>query len=366
MADVHPLWLERYASEPKGMRAGWLSVLGQCPVMPRDIVFPIPGSKKRFQHTVETVQQYFGTVAENAAKDALWVSWSPSNQMDVQGMSWVFGDIDSPDLEDSLVRARRYEEWCMAEFNTQPAVIFTAGKGFHLHMTHDHVDGLGTAYSDAFASLMQGAGASPDLGPLKHRRTYPRVPYCINLKATGIHRRPMYAIPVDLTWDLKEILDASAEIRITPFRVPHSDVLAGMLAPEVEKNLKAQERFRKTPMEVQQGRYENLVHAAIAFSESVGWKLVNKMGKPDGRRRVLSSLYIPALLIDSKGDKDLTMTTVQQWVDLSGGRWNDYKRFTEGSIKDCKLKDGTLRSPMGLRRFWMENGELQVRQSRTL
>lgn len=358
--EVYEGWEERYALEPKGIQAGWKAILGPNALMPRDVVFPIAGSKKKYQKQVNTLQEYYRLVEASAPRGDLWVGWSPTTQYDDNGMDRVFGDIDSPDIEDALARARRYEEWCMAEFEVQPACIFTQGKGFHLHMTHDFVEGRGAAYSDAFAALMQGSGASPDLQTLKHRRTYPRVPYSMRLQATGKHRKPMFVVPVDLTWDLKEMLQAGAEIRVMPFTVPHSPVLGELLQPLVEKNLKRQEMFEHTSGEAQQGVFDDLVQAAIAFSEEVGWKLVDSRGKPDGRRRVLSSLYIPALLKQSGGDEGTTTAAVEAFVEMSGGQWREYRAFVKDTIKHCHLKDGTLRSPVGLKRFWMENSELRV------
>lgn len=362
---MNEVWEERYALEPKGMRAGWMNLLGH-PVFPRDLALPYPGGKKlnRYQQTVNSTRDYLRMVEQHAPRGDLWAGWSPTTQYGLPGMERVFGDIDSPDLQDALVRARRYEEWCMADFGVQPACIFTAGKGFHLHLTHDFVEGVGVVYSDAFSALIQGSGASPDVGPLKHRKTYPRVPYSLNIKATGIHRRPMYVVPVDLTWDLDEILQASADINVHPYQIPHSDVLAGMLRPEVEAAQKRLERLQKRPIDVQTGMFEDLVQAAIAFSESVGWRLVNQAGKIDGRRRLLSTLYVPALMREMEGDRERVLGAVQAWVQASGANWMDYKRFAEGTIKDCVQKDGTLRSPMGLKRFWMEHPELKVDRSR--
>lgn len=348
------------------MRAGWLSILGEAPVMPRDVCLPLPGGKKlkRYQQQVSTTQEYFRLVEEHAPRGDAWVAWSPANQYDLPGMDRVFGDIDSPDLQDSLKRARRYEEWCMSDFAVQPACIFTAGKGFHLHMTHDYVEALGNVYSDAFASLIQGSGATPDFGPLKTRKSYPRIPYSMNIKATGIHRRPMYVVPVDLTWDLDEILQASADIQVTSFRVPHSPVLADLLTPEIEKAKQVEARRQRISPNVQAGMYEDLVQAAIAFTEDVGWRLVNETGRIDGRRRVLSSLYIPALMHQTQGNLDIVVAAAEVFVDMSGANWREYKQFVERTAKECVMKDGTLRSPVGLKRFWMESGNLRVDKSR--
>lgn len=368
MSDVFAGWTERYALEPKGIQAGWRAILGPDALFPRDVVYPIPGSKKKYQKSARNLQEYYRLVEEQAPRADLWVGWSPSEHYDLEGMDRVFGDVDSADLEDALVRARRFEEWCMAHFDVRPAAVFTQGKGFHLHLTHDFVSvpglgkemGVGTAYSDAMASLVQGSGAGIDLHTLKYRKTYPRVPYTLNLKATGKHRKPMFVVPVDLTWDLDEMFQAGAEIRVTPFKVPHSAGLAELLQPLVDKNLKQHERRQKTSGAVQQGIHDDLVQAAIAFSETVGWKLVDAHGRADGRRRVLSSLYIPALMRQSGGDLDYTLGAVEAFVDLAGGSWREYRRFAEDTAKHCVLKDGSLRSPVGLRRFWMEAPELRV------
>ncbi len=357
--EIFQGWQERYDLEPKGMQAGWREILGE-PLFPRDLVYPIAGTKRKYQKAAGSLQEYYRMVEAAAPIGDLWVGWSPIPQYELLGMDRVFGDIDSPDLEDALARARRYEEWCMVEFGVQPACIFTQGKGFHLHMTHDFVEGLGTAYSDAFATLIQGSGASPDLQTLKHRKTYPRVPYSMRLKATGQHRKPMFVVPVDLAWDIDEMHKAGAEIRITPFKVPHSEALGDLLRPIVAKNMREQERLQRAAGPVQQGIHDDLVQAAIAFSESVGWKLVNSQGKSDGRRRVLSQLYIPALMRQTGGDEGATLAAVEAFVDMGGGQWREYRRFAEDTVKHCRFKDGTLRSPVGLKRFWLESADLRV------
>lgn len=360
MADVYAGWKQRYEQEPKAMRAGWRNLLGQ-PIFPRDIVFPIAGAKaKKFQRSARNLTEFYAVIEENAPKGPLWAGWSPTGQYDMPGMDRIFGDIDSIDLEDALQRARRYEDWCIRNFDVEPATIFTCGKGFHQHFTMDYVEGLGTAFSDAYLTLVQGSGSSPDPQPLKHRKTYPRLPYCMNLKATGEHRKPMFTVPVDLTWSLKEILQASTEIRVSRFEVPHSPTLAALMQPLVDRNLKEEASKAKWASEKKTGMHDDLVRSAIAFSEEVGWKLVDAMGRPDGRRRVLSMLYIPALMWECDGDQDRVEASVEAWVELAGGAWNDYRMFTRGTMKTCILREGGLRHPVGLRRFWQENSELQV------
>lgn len=357
-AEVYAGWLERYASEPKGMRAGWMALLGD-PVMPRDCTFIFPSG--RFKKTVKTTQEYLRVLEEHAPKGDSWAAWSPASQYDCGQMDRIFADIDSPDLEQALQTARRFEEWCMWNFEVQPPAVFTAGKGFHMHFTFDPVDATGTVFSDAFLSLVQGSGAVLDAQPLKHRKAAPRVPYSMNLKATGKAQEPRFVVPVDLTWSLKEIQRASAQINVLPFEVPHSPVLAGLLEPAVQAAKKAMERSQAMPEDRRKGIHDDLVTAAIAFSEDVGWRLVNSLDKPDGRRRVLTSLYIPALMRQSGGDADSVIKACEAWVDMAGGSWKDYKRFVLAGIKECRLKDGTFRSPIGLKRFWMENAELRVR-----
>lgn len=369
--EVFSGWAARYQSEPKGIRAGWLNLLGDRPLFPRDLVFPIPGGPKgasRYQKSMDNVQAYYRILEENAPKADCWAGWSPSAQYDLQGMERVFGDIDSPDLEDALIRARRFENGCLVDFGVQPVPIFTAGKGFHLHFTHDFVDvpnlgvepGAGTAYSDAFASLTQHWGANPDLGTLKHRKTYPRVPYSMNLKATGKHRKPMYVVPVDLTWSLKEILKASSEIRVTPFKIPHSSDAADMLRPQVAKAAENLKSFQALSGDVQKGIHEDLVQAAIAFCETVGWKLVNEQGKPDGRRRLITQLYAPALMMSTDGERESVIESCRLLLEMMGGEWPDYRRFVESTVKECVGRDSVLRSPIGLKRWWAENSDLRV------
>lgn len=366
MTEVYAGWTERFHLEPKGMRAGWLAVLGPDPLFPRDVTFALP--QGRYKKTPKKTGEYLALVEQNVPKGDAWVAWSPVNQYEDPGMDRIFADIDSPDLEAGLQMARRYEDWCMTHFGVQPPAIFTAGKGFHLQFTFDFVDvpglgaepGAGTAFSDAFLGLIQGSGATLDPQPLKHRYASPRIPYSLRLEATGRYQRPMFVVPVDLTWSLKEILRASAQINVMSFEVPHSTILGGLLQPQVAKASKALQRTKALPQHVLKGMREDLVQAAISFSEEVGWKLVNAHGKPDGRRRVLSALYIPALMVETNADREQVLKSCEAWVGLAGARWRDYQRFVEGAIKDCILKDGTLRHPVGMRRFWAEIQDLRV------
>lgn len=359
-ADVFAGWTERYESEPKGMRAGWVNILGPDPVFPRDVTFAFPGG--RYKKTPERTGDYLTMLEQNAPKGDAWVAWSPVGQYEAPGMDRIFADIDSPDLENALQRARRYEDWCMRNFDVRPPAIFTAGKGFHLQFTMDYVEGTGTAFSDAFLGLVQGSGATLDPQPLKHRYAAPRVPYTMRLGSIAVAGHPMFIVPVDLTWDLRTILRASKDIEILPFEIPHSDVLAGLLQPEVTKAMEAKDKAQTLPEHVRKGIHEDLITAAIAFSENVGWKLVDANGKPDGRRRVLSSLYVPALMVQTDGDRDQVIDACMAWLDKAGAKRRDYKRFLESTMKDCVLRDGTLRHPVGLRRFFAESPELRVRE----
>jgi len=351
--SINEGWQAAYDAQGDEMRDGWLAMLGAGREMPRNVTLPIAGSKKKWQAHAATEADYIRILEEHAGRSDAWVNWAPSDTFDLEQMDYIFGDVDSPDLNDALVRARRFEEKCMADFEVQPATLFTVGKGFHMHFTLDPIPAVGTAFSDAFAALIRDAGVYLDLGPLKHRTGSGRVPYTLNLKATGLHRKPMHVVPVDLTWSLDDMKRASAQIHTLPFEIPHSPVLRGMMLPAVEAAIERRKAFMLRPA-AQQAQRMDLKRAAIAFCENAAWRM------QDGRRRVLSSLYIPALMIESDGDAEAVLPLVQMWVERSGANWKDYRAFAEDTAKHCVRKDNTLRLPMGLKRFFSENPGLRI------
>lgn len=365
-ADVNPQWVATYGQEGRRMREAWLAMLGPDPIMPREIMMPIPGVGRKaakFNEVATNTQEYFRIILDHAPRSDVWVGWSPSNQYDAPTMDWIFGDVDvEGNAEEALRLARRYEEECMAQFNAQPACIFTAGKGFHLHLRCDPIPNAGGITSEAFQALLQDAKVKLDWAPLKHRYAKPRLPYAMNLKATGKSRHPMHAVPVDLSWGLKEILAASADLRITPFRVPKSDVLRGLVLPAIEKGLERRAKLSATPIVAEQRL--DLVQAALAFCEASGNRLADAKGRPDGRRRVLGALYIPALLNIHGGAVEPVLEAVQALVEAGGGQWRDYHRFTLEQVKHAVGRDGKLRLPMSLKRWWSENADLRISPER--
>lgn len=347
---------EALAAESKGIKQGWVNILGSTPLMPREVTMPWKG-KGRYQQIVRTTSDYLDVVARHADEGDVWVGMYPTTMYDSMTFTRAYWDVDSPDLEDALVRARKAEEKAMTDYAVMPATTFTGGKGFHLHMEHEPLEGYGRAYEEATSTLMHDTQAYLDPGPLKNRKSSPRIPYSMHGGSYGKHGRVLYCVPVDLTWDLKDILTAAAEVVVTPFRVPHSQELSSALRPHMEAANVRIHTTRARPMDKE--FQQNLIQAAISFSETVGWRLVNKRGARDGRRRVLYALYVPALVNQLGGNIEEVMERCRSFVELSGGRWNLYKQFCIREAQQCVLESGHYKFPMGLKRWLADNPDLR-------
>jgi len=101
------------------------------------------------------------------------------------------------------------------------------------------------------------------------------------------------------------------------------------------------------------------VEGIIRFCEENGPNLVDHRGRPDGRRRLLHLLYVPALMQALDGDEDKVVERARTFMDSCGAEWRAYAGVVEGAAKGCVMDDGSLRMPMGLRRFFMESPGLR-------
>lgn len=355
--QTDPVWQEAYQIDGRAFREAWVAILGQNPLMPRDVMMPWRG-KGKFNQVVRNTQDYLKLVAQNATKGDMWVGMYPTTLYTTNTLYRLYGDVDSPDLQDALVRARRMEEAIRTELGVQPATLFSAGKGFHLHIEHDPIQGNGHAYEEAVMQTLDGYGAYFDPGPLKNRNAKPRIPYTFNSGSFAKQGEALYCVPVDLTWDLEAIKDASRHLISTPFKVPHSKDAAGILAPLVKRSMDGLKHLKAKG--VSDERRKILVTQAIRFSETDGIMLHNIKGGKDGRRRVLFSLLIPALMNEEDGDLQAVMGRTRDWVDRSGERWGLYERFAQETARQCVLPDGSVRMPMGLPRWFAENSDLKI------
>ncbi len=359
--SLSPAWQSAYEADPKGMQDGWRAILGPRPQFPKELLIKIPGPEgKRYNETAHTIQEYYKHVLEHAPRRDLWVGWSGVPDYFEDRMSWSFGDIDAgvDHLQEALDRARRYEEFCKTTFDVQPIALFSCGKGFHLHFTHDDVPYRGRAYADAVQFLADKSRAYLDGGPLTSRQAKPRVPYSINLQATGRERASMFVIPVDLSWSLKEVIQAAKECRVTRFKVPHSRTAAGLIEPyakKVHERLVSLSKTRKTS-----GSNQKSIQAALAFCEENGARLVDGRGRPDGRKRLLIQIYVPALLHAHRGQEAAVLEAAKTWTAAVGADWRTYEQAARSAIKYCTRDPKGILHPMGVTRWLSENPGLRL------
>lgn len=375
MDSVSPVWSEAYAANPRGIQAGWRSILGPIS-FPREVLVQLPKARNpktgemmqgRYDLEVKTFQQYAAVLLENAPRRDLWVGWGRTQDYDAKEMTWIYGDVDSTAgstpteaLQEALRRARKYEEFAMDTFNVQPATLFSCGKGFHCHLTHDPVPYRGAPYSDAILRLSDPYRVYLDAGPLKHRSAKPRVPYSINLKASGREKAPMFVVPVDLTWDLKEIIQAAKECRVTPFKVPHSREAAKVIEPLAKASYERRKRAQERRIAMgQTGADPQRIRDAVAFCEANGPLMVDGRGRPDGRKRLLYQVYVPALAHLLKGDQDAVVERCRTWVEAVGGSWDTYQPIVRGTLKSCFREEGDILQPMNIPRWLAENAGLR-------
>lgn len=365
--SVSQVWRRAYEVDPKGIQAGWKAILGPMS-FPRDVLIQLPkardpktGKKLAGRYDVEvcTFQEYGKVLLENAPRRDMWVGWGTPRDYDVHAMHMAFGDVDSPKLDEALTRARRYEEFAMTEFGVQPAPLFSCGKGFHCLFSHDEVPYRGRPYSDALLRLSDPYRVYLDPEPLKHRRAKPRVPYSLNLKATGREAAPMFVVPVDLTWDLPDIIRAAKECRVTPFKVPHSRTAAKAIQPLAQATYEMLQRAAKRRVESGKGLDMERIQSTVTFCYENGPIMVDGRGRPDGRRRMLYAVLVPALMILHRGQAEAVIEDAQAWVKACRGVWDDYEPIVRDTIKNAVMDDGTLRQPMGIVRWLSENPTLR-------
>jgi hypothetical protein len=370
-ASVSPVWRQAYEADPKGIQAGWRAVLGPL-TFPRDVLIQLPKSRDpktgrtlqgRYDATVNTFQEYGKLLLQNAPRRDCWVGWGRPRDYDLQAMHMAFGDVDSPRLEEALTRARRYEEFAMTEFGVQPAPLFSCGKGFHCLFSHDEVPYRGSPYSDAMLQLSDPYRVYLDPGPLKHRKAKPRVPYSINLKATGERQAPMFVVPVDLSWDLPEILQAARECRVTPFQVPHSADAAALIEPLARKAWEKRQRAAKRRLESGGGVDMDRIQDIVTFCTENGPCMVDGRGRPDGRRRMLYAMLVPALMYVHQGDVEAVLEASEAWVLACKGSWMDYEAIVQDTVKNAFMDDGSMRQPMSVQRWLSENPGLRFPHS---
>ena len=347
------------------MMQGWRNILGPSTLFPRDVLCQIPGSRidadsreweenGKYKVTVHNLQDYLELIVQNAPKRDMWVGWSQANQYDESRMEWLYGDVDSLDLQESLEMARAYEGECMDLFGVQPAAVFSCGKGFHLHFTHDRVPYRGRAYHDAVQGLLE---TELDPAPLKHRQAKPRIPYTLNLKASAREFESMYVVPVDLSWDLDEIMERAKNCDAYPFTIPHSTSAADILSERAER---IEERLRYARSQPRDTERENLmVQVALRFCRRNGPYMVDRHGRADGRKRLLYALYVPALMHEYGGDENAVLAEAMEFLEDCGASWSRYRPYVLSCIKNSIMDDGTVRRPMSVPRFAMESPGLR-------
>lgn len=366
-AGIAPAWRDAYRTDSQGIHAGWRGILGPLS-FPRDVLVQLPQSRDpetgkkrmgRYDVEVRTFQEYAKVLLENAPRRDMWVGWSRPQDYERRAMHMAIGDVDSSGLKEAHVRARRYEEFAMTEFDVQPASLFTCGKGFHSLLSHDEVPYRGRAYSDAMLRLSDPYRVYLDAQPLKSRTAKPRMPYSINLKATGREMAPMFVVPVDLSWDLKEIIQAAKECRVTPFKIPHSKEAAKLITPLAEQNWNRIQRAAKRRIEAGTGANMERIRSVVEFCQENGPFMVDERGLPDGRRRMLLSLLVPALMHLHQGDEAAVLEEATEWVQACRGSWEDYEAAVDECVKNIVMDDGEMRQPTGLVRWLGENPGLR-------
>lgn len=335
---------------------------------PREVLIQLPQGRDpktgkklqgRYDLEVRTFQEYGKVLLENAPRRDMWVGWGRPQDYDAAAMHMAFGDIDSNGLDEALTRARRYEEFAMTEFGVQPAPLFSCGKGFHCLFSHDEVPYRGRPYSDALVRLADPYRVYLDAGPLKHRKAKPRVPYSLNLKATGREAAPMFVVPVDLTWSLQDIIRAAKECRVTPFKIPHSREAAKVIEPLAKAGWEKLQRAAKRRAESGKGVDMGRIAETVQFCMDHGPLMVDGRGRPDGRRRMLMAVLVPALMYQHRGEPDAVLEDAQAWVKACRGAWDDYEGVVRDTIKNAVMDDGTMRQPMNIVRFLGENPGLR-------
>jgi hypothetical protein len=366
-SSVSRVWRDAYAANPKGVQAGWRNILGPMS-FPRDILIQLPQARDpktgkklqgRYDLEVKTFQEYGKVLLENAPRRDMWVGWGMPRDYDAAAMHMAFGDVDSNALDEALTRARRYEEFAMTEFGVQPAPLFSCGKGFHCLFSHDEVPYRGRPYSDALVRLADPYRVYLDAGPLKHRKAKPRVPYSLNLKATGREAAPMFVVPVDLTWDLQDIIRAAKECRVTPFKIPHSTEAAKAIEPLAKAGWEKLQRAAKRRAESGKGVNMERIAETVEFCMDHGPLMVDGRGRPDGRRRMLMAVLVPALMYQHGGEAEAVLEDAQAWVKACRSTWGDYEGVVRDTIKNSITDDGSMRQPMNIVRWLSENQGLK-------
>lgn len=304
-------------------------------------------------------QQYLREVEAAAPFRDTYVGHRPATLLhqDVQLRPYI--DIDSPSMEDAMEQARRFVERCEKEWSFAPEPFFSANRSVHFHFGHPAFAASSEAYRDTWLHVIRDWNVFIDPQPLRNSRSMPRVPYSINSKSIGTYGEIQFVVPIDVTWDVDDVLRASREVWTRRITVPESKALGQTLQPLCEaRDAKLAQRKRTAlPPLVQQ----DLVNTAIVFSESVGADLKGRLGKgKDGRRRVLMYLYVPALCWRMEGDAIGVRERVRSWVVQNGGRWQDYQAFVEDSITNCLTRGDRPRLPQSLKRFLAMNPDLSI------
>lgn len=312
----------------------------------------VQGGRRRW--VVSNEIAYQDSLIENAPKLDVYVSARPVHTFyeNEPKHTRLWFDVDADgNLKLGRMRAQRVREFCREVLGVTPYQQFSANRGFHLHVDHPPVYAQADQYREGVKLLLQDYGLDAstevDLQVVGNTRAMPRPPFTFNGKSVGTYGEMLFTVPVDVTENVTEILEASRNVRLREVAIP----LAGEKARSALQAAASKTPAAQPRRELTSEGAKRLCVEAIRFCRDAAPFL------QDGKKRVLRHLLVPAVL-HLADDSNHARALCRQFVEKTGTDWSAYRTYVDAQMKAALLPDGRILFPMRVHRFLQKYPEI--------
>lgn len=285
------------------------------------------------------MQQYAKMVAEYSThSQSSYVRLYNDDQIAKGIVDKLFWDVDS----DSLEAAHRDFLKLVETFRTlqyKARYYFTGSKGFAAYVDFEPRVANFESLKDFQQRIADLAGVKVDDRVMGDRKRFCRIPYTPNVKSLKHRMGMLYCIPIDPSWTLDQIIEASQHCKGAPVQIE--------ACPNILRDIEA------LPPPKQVARFTpNMNTSNSALNEAARQRmvmmvdyLINNVAPKirDGRHRCLNFLLVPAL-VQLGADRDTIHAAAQEFIERSGKTYSrgDYYNHVENAMK--RSRDGNWKA----------------------
>lgn len=302
--------------------------LGINKTFPRNIGFSQKEYQKEpFQQSVDSVEEYVANVMSRRFKSDCYVALFSDKMWQNDVIDKNFQDVDATTFKSSHTDALKLYDFYVNNFNIEPRMYFSAGKGFHIITDFPEIS-ISPEAQKFFNYLVQLiTNANFELGLSADRRRITRIPYTNNIHSYVKRKKILMCVPINREWSLHKIISVAKPFNTKAcgeeINIASSKEISNVLV-KIDKDIQSKGIILFADVQVNSTSRTRVIMYLL--------KQMKLMKEPDGRHRMLHFVIVPSLVELDWVDEEI-IGFCREFIKVSGTSFSRYEAYIVKTIQ---------------------------------